>query len=84
IDQHDVDYLRGIQNSNLNNPLSPVYLEAGKAALGGSDEITKNLNSTASGRVAIVSDYGIAIARQFEMGDVPVSLGVTPKLQKTW
>jgi len=84
IDQHDVDYLRGIQNSNLNNPLSPVYLEAGKAALGGSDEITKNLNSTASGRVAIVSDYGIAVARQFEMGDVPVSLGVTPKLQKTW
>jgi hypothetical protein len=84
IDQHDIDYLRGIQGSDLNNPLSNVYLEAGNAALGGSDEITKNLNSLASGKVAIVSDYGIAVARQFELADVPVSVGVTPKLQKTW
>jgi hypothetical protein len=82
IDQHDIDYLRGIQGSDLNNPLSNVYLEAGNAALGGSDEITKNLNSLASGKVAIVSDYGIAVARQFELADVPVSVGVTPKLQK--
>ncbi len=34
--------------------------------------------------MAIVSDYGVAVARQFELGDVPVSVGITPKLQKTW
>ncbi|MDR9892536.1 conjugal transfer protein TraF [Pseudenterobacter timonensis] len=84
IDPHDIDYLRGIQRSSLNNPTSPVYVEAFKAAVGGSGEITQNLNSVASGKAAIVSDYGIAVARQFQIGDVPVSIGVTPKLQKTW
>jgi len=81
IDQQDVNYLRDIQNNDfvaarvaLNAALSPA----------GSDEITRNLNSTASGRAAIVSDYGVAVARQFQFGDVPVSIGVTPKLQKTW
>lgn len=81
IDQQDVNYLRDIQNNDfvaagvaLNAALSPA----------GSDEITRNLNSTASGRAAIVSDYGVAVARQFHFGDVPVSIGVTPKLQKTW
>ena len=81
IDQQDINYLRNIQNNDfaaagvaLNAALSPA----------GSDEITRNLNSTASGRAAIVSDYGVAVARQFQFGDVPVSIGVTPKLQKTW
>lgn len=81
IDQQDISYLRSIQNSDvvaagvaLNAALSPD----------GADEITQNLNSTASGRAAIVSDYGVAVARQFQFGDVPVSIGVTPKLQKTW
>nr|VUD27841.1 conjugative transfer protein [Salmonella sp. NCTC 7297] len=31
-----------------------------------------------------MSDYGIALAKQFVVGEVPVSIGVTPKLQKTW
>ena len=79
IDQGDIDYLRGIEGSQ-----TTAITEAGKAVVGGSDEITKHLNSTASGRVAIVSDYGVAVARQFELGDVPVSVGITPKLQKTW
>lgn len=79
IDQQDVDYLRGIQNSTLR--AAEVAVDA---AINGTDEITKNLNSTASGKAAIVSDYGIAVARQFDLGGVPVSLGVTPKLQKTW
>lgn len=43
-----------------------------------------NLKSKGFGRAAIVSDYGVAVARQFELGGVPVSVGVTPKLQKTW
>lgn len=75
IDQQDIDYLRGDQ----------ILVDAGLTALGSnSDIITRNLNSTASGRAAIVSDYGVAVARQFQFGDVPVSVGVTPKLQKTW
>lgn len=79
IDQGDIDYLRRIEGSE-----AYALVEAGRAALQGSDEITKHLNSTASGRAAIVSDYGIAVARQFALGDVPLSIGVTPKLQKTW
>lgn len=79
IDQNDIQYLRDIQHHD-----SIALREAGRAALLGSDEITKHLNSTASGRVAIVSDYGIALAKRFVVGDVPVSIGVTPKLQKTW
>lgn len=79
IDQQDIDYLRGIQQSKV--VAAGVALDA---ALNGTDQITKNLNSTASGRAAIVSDYGVAVARQFDLGGVPVSVGVTPKLQKTW
>ncbi|EHM2231745.1 conjugal transfer protein TraF [Salmonella bongori] len=79
IDQNDIQYLRNIQRNE-----SIALHEAGRAALLGAGEITKHLNSTASGRVAIVSDYGIAVAKQWVVGDVPVSIGVTPKLQKTW
>lgn len=81
IDQQDISYLRNIQNSDL--VAAGVALNAALSPAG-SDEITRNLNSTASGRAAIVSDYGVAVARQFQFGDVPVSIGVTPKLQKTW
>lgn len=79
IDQNDIDYLRNIQNSD-----AFAASQAANAVLNGSDEITNNLNSTASGKGAIVSDYGVAIARKFDIGGVPVSLGVTPKLQQTW
>lgn len=79
VDQQDVDYLRGIEGSDA--VAGAVAIDA---AVNGSDVITRNLNSTASGRAAIVSDYGIAMAKQFDLGGVPVSIGVTPKLQKTW
>ncbi len=79
IDQRDIDYLRGIEGSD-----AIAGAVAVDAAVNGSDVITRNLNSTASGRAAIVSDYGIAMAKQFDLGGVPVSIGVTPKLQKTW
>lgn len=79
IDQRDIDYLRGIEGSDA--IAGAVAIDA---AVNGSDVITRNLNSTASGRAAIVSDYGIAMAKQFDLGGVPVSVGVTPKLQKTW
>lgn len=81
IDQQDIDYLRGIQNSDA--VAVGVALDA-LTSPNGTDEITKNLNSTASGRAAIVSDFGIAMAHQFDAGGIPLSVGVTPKLQKTW
>jgi outer membrane autotransporter protein len=46
----------------------------------GSDQKTSTQRHP--GRAAIVSDYGVAVARQFDLGGVPVS--GTPKLQKTW
>ncbi|MFX0567651.1 conjugal transfer protein TraF [Kosakonia cowanii] len=81
IDQQDIDYLRSIQNSD-----AVAVREALGAALSpnGSDEITRNLNSTASGRGAIVTDFGVALAHQFDAGGIPLSVGVTPKLQKVW
>ena len=48
IDQQDIDYLRSIQNSDA--VAAGVALDA---ALNGTDQITKNLNSTASGRAAM-------------------------------
>lgn len=81
IDQQDIDYLRGIQNSDA--VAAGVAIDA-LTSPDGADEITKNLNSTASGRAAIVSDFGIALAHQFDVGGIPLSVGVTPKLQKTW
>lgn len=79
IDPNDISYLRGIEGSDLR-----AAAVATDAIINGTDRITDNLNSTGFGRAAIVSDYGIAFAKQFEIGDVPVSFGVTPKLQKTW
>lgn len=68
IDQGDIDLLRGVEAV----PASALAVDP------------QNLKSKGYGRAAIVSDYGVAIARQFDLGGVPVSLGVTPKLQQTW
>lgn len=68
IDQGDIDTLRGVEAV----PSSILAVDP------------DNLKSKGFGRAAIVSDYGVAVARQFDLGDVPVSVGVTPKLQKTW
>lgn len=79
IDPNDVSYLRSVQNSD--------FVAAGVAAntiVNGTDEITNNLHSTGFGRMAVVSDYGVAFARQFDVSGVPVSVGITPKLQRTW
>lgn len=42
------------------------------------------LRSSANGLAALVTDYGIAVAHEFSVAGHPVSLGITPKLQKTW
>lgn len=68
IDQGDIDTLRGVEAV----PSSILAVDP------------DNLKSKGFGRAAIVSDYGVAVARQFDLGGVPVSVGVTPKLQKTW
>ncbi len=79
IDQQDIAFLRRLQgNAGMTNQM------ALGAARNGSDVITRNLNSVAMGRAAIVSDYGVAVARQFDFNGLPVSVGVTPKLQQTW
>ncbi|VYU51382.1 conjugal transfer protein TraF [Phytobacter massiliensis] len=84
IDQGDITYLREMDDPNDPADFARATARAIDAALFGTDRITDNLNSTASGRAAIVSDYGIAIAHQFDAGGIPLSVGVTPKLQKTW
>ena len=68
IDQGDIDLLRGVEAA----PISALGVNP------------RDLKSKGYGRAAIVSDYGVAIARQFDIGGVPVSLGITPKLQQTW
>lgn len=68
IDQGDIDTLRGVEAV----PSTILAVDP------------DNLKSKGFGRAAIVSDYGVAVARQFDLGGVPVSVGVTPKLQKTW
>ncbi len=74
IDQNDIDTL---------NQISRSQLAAATAALN-PEEVRDSLKSTGFGRAAIVNDYGVAVARQFDLGGVPVSIGVTPKLQRTW
>lgn len=42
------------------------------------------LRSSANGLAALVTDYGIAVAHEFNIAGHPVSVGVTPKIQRTW
>lgn len=64
----DITYLRGIADGSI--PLTP-----------GAED---NLRSSANGLAALVTDYGISVAHEFSVAGHPVSVGVTPKLQKTW
>lgn len=66
--QSDIDYLQGVANGTV----IPVA--------GDQD----NLRSSANGLAALVTDYGISVAHEFTIAGQPVSIGVTPKLQKTW
>jgi len=68
VSQGDIDYLQGVADGTL-FPLP-----------GDQDRLT----SAGLGRAAVVTDTGIAVAHQFDIAGHPVSLGVTPKLQKTW
>ncbi|MBP2169322.1 hypothetical protein J2125_002514 [Erwinia toletana] len=68
VSQSDIDYLQGVADGTV-LPLP-----------GDEDRLT----SAGLGRGAIVTDYGIAVAHEFNVAGHPVSVGVTPKLQKTY
>ncbi|MCP1206539.1 conjugal transfer protein TraF [Pantoea sp. B550] len=65
--QGDIDYLRGVANGT-------VLLRPGDQ---------NNLRSSANGLAALTIDYGVAVAHEFTIAGQPVSVGVTPKVQKT-
>ncbi|ORM64848.1 conjugal transfer protein TraF [Pantoea rodasii] len=64
----DITYLRGVANGTV-IPLP-----------GDQDK----LSSSGHGLAALVTDYGVAFAHEFDVAGHAVSVGVTPKLQKTW
>jgi len=66
--QSDINYLRGVANGTI----LPVPGDQ------------NNLRSSANGLAALVTDYGVAVAHEFTVAGQPVSVGVTPKVQKTW
>ncbi|MGK3143802.1 conjugal transfer protein TraF [Pantoea sp. C2G6] len=66
--QSDIDYLRGVANGT-------VLPRPGDQ---------NNLRSSANGLAALNTDYGVAVAHEFTIAGQPVSVGVTPKVQKTW
>ncbi|MGB7800498.1 conjugal transfer protein TraF [Buttiauxella sp.] len=68
ITQRDLDYLDGIANGTV---------------IPNRDDLD-NFTSKGFGRAAIVSDYGVSIAHKFDISEVPVSVGITPKFQYTW
>jgi hypothetical protein len=60
-----------------------AYLDTVKSGLTQPDKAAlSNLTSRAEGVAALVSEYGIALARPFTLGGVPVSVGITPKFQR--
>lgn len=70
VSQSDLDYLEGVSNGSI----TPTP--------GDMDKLT----SRAEGMVALVTDYSVSIAHPFTVMDVPVAVGVTPKIQRieTW
>lgn len=77
IDPSYIAYLRSIQNSD-----AVAMKEVTSAMMGGSKQLTEKLRSMAFGRGSIIVDYGVDLARQFDIGGLPVSFGVTPKVQR--
>jgi hypothetical protein len=68
VTQNDIDYLQGVADGT-------VIPQPGDR---------KKATSTVLGRGAIVYDYGVAVAHEFNIAGHPVSFGITPKLQKTY
>ncbi|EXU76458.1 conjugal transfer protein TraF [Erwinia mallotivora] len=68
VTQSDIDYLQAVADGGAIPTSNPK----------------DTLTSSATGLGAIVYDYGIALAHEFEIAGHPVSFGVTPKLQKVY
>ncbi|MFX2609594.1 conjugal transfer protein TraF [Enterobacter mori] len=70
VSQSDLEYLEGVANGTI----IPVK-----------DDLDK-LTSRAEGMAALVTEYGVSIAHPFTVGDMPMGVGITPKIQRieTW
>lgn len=73
-------YATGIIGSNVTQS-DLDYLDGVASGTLAADPAHK-FNSTAVGVVAVVQDYGIALAHKFELSGMPLYVGVTPKVQK--
>ncbi|HDS3785742.1 TPA: conjugal transfer protein TraF [Enterobacter ludwigii] len=70
ISQSDLDYLDDVARGII---------------IPGKDDLDK-LTSRAEGMAALVTEYGVTVAHPFTLGELPVGVGITPKIQRieTW
>jgi hypothetical protein len=70
ISQSDLDYLDDVAKGII---------------IPGKDDLDK-LTSRAEGMAALVTEYGVTVAHPFTLGELPVGVGITPKIQRieTW
>lgn len=70
VTDHDIAWLDSVQSGQITPTQSDL----------------SQLTSRAQGTAALVSEYGIAMAHKFTLAGTPVSVGITPKLQRvdTW
>lgn len=69
--------------ASVSSEISQSDIDNLNAVAGGGLPSSLDLTSVGLGRGAIVYDFGVAMAHEFDIGGHPVSFGVTPKLQKT-
>ncbi|MFP2164781.1 conjugal transfer protein TraF [Enterobacter ludwigii] len=70
VSQSDLDYLDDVAKGII---------------MPGKDDLDK-LTSRAEGMAALVTEYGVTVAHPFTLGELPVGVGITPKIQRieTW
>lgn len=70
VSQSDLDYLDDVAKGII---------------IPGKDDLDK-LTSRAEGMAALVTEYGVTVAHPFTHGELPVGVGITPKIQRieTW
>ncbi|HGU9975709.1 conjugal transfer protein TraF [Enterobacter ludwigii] len=70
VSQSDLDYLDDVAKGSI---------------IPGKDDLDK-LTSRAEGMAALVTEYGVTVAHPFTLGELPVGVGITPKIQRieTW
>lgn len=70
VSQSDLDYLDDVAKGII---------------IPGKDDLDK-LTSRAEGMAALVTEYGVTVAHPFTLGELPVGVGIMPKIQRieTW